>query len=109
MCVISVIIPVYNGERYIAEAIKSALQQPLADKLEIIIVNDGSTDSTKSICQEYANKFPQIRLISQENQGVSVVRDIGLKNAQGTYWTWKESADLGIKQSGWIRDADEDK
>ena len=77
---ISVIIPVYNGEKYIAEAIESILNQTLP-AYEIIVIDDGSTDNTAKIVKEYNI----IKYFYQPNSGVSVARNLGIHNANGKY------------------------
>lgn len=90
---VSCIIPVYNVEKYIAECIDSVLNQTL-DNVEIILVDDGSTDSSGSICSEYANKFPKcIKYIHKENEGVSVARNLGLSYAKGEFVHFMDSDD----------------
>lgn len=84
MPLISIIIPVFNYEKYIATAIQSAINQPLKD-IELIIVNDGSTDRTSEIAHTYVEQYENIRVIDQKNQGVSVARNIGMSIAQGQY------------------------
>ena len=79
---ISIIIPVYNCEKFIANCIDSVLQQTWRD-YEIIIVTDGSTDSSGKICDEFARKDDRITVIHQENYGVSHARNIGLLHATG--------------------------
>lgn len=76
----SIIVPVYNGEKYIRKCIESLLAQDFKD-IEVIIVDDGSTDKTANICSEY--KDERIRVIHQENKGVSEARNIGLSAATG--------------------------
>lgn len=81
---VSVIIPVYNGEKYLAECIESLLNQTLKE-CEFIFVNDGSTDQSKAIIESYKKEDHRVILINQENQGVSVARNAGLKIASGEY------------------------
>jgi glycosyltransferase involved in cell wall biosynthesis len=90
MTTVSVIIPAYNGDRYIKEAIDSVLAQTYPN-YEIIVVDDGSTDNTRSIIQSYGNK---INYISQENQGVAAARNRGLKLAQGEYIAFLDQDDF---------------
>ncbi len=80
MSKISVIIPVYNGEEYIKRCIDSIINQTY-DNIQIIVINDGSTDNTKSILEDYSN----IVLINKENEGVSKARNTGLSLATGDY------------------------
>jgi glycosyltransferase involved in cell wall biosynthesis len=81
---VSVIIPVYNAEKYLAVCIESLLNQTLK-QCEFIFVNDGSTDQSKPIIESYKKDDSRIILINQENQGVSVARNNGLKIASGEY------------------------
>ena len=81
---VSVILPIFNGEKYISKCLDSLLAQNFED-FEIIIVDDGSTDNTLSICQSYRKESYKVRLFTQENQGVSVARNFGLKNSRGEY------------------------
>lgn len=81
---ISVVIPVYNGSNYIKSAIESALAQTYPH-IEIIVVNDGSTDDTDTICRSYGDK---IRYYKKENGGVSTALNFGIKNMCGEYFSW---------------------
>lgn len=89
---LSVIIPVYNVEKYLRRCLDSVLNQTYRD-LEIICVNDGSTDSSLSILEEYTEKDSRIKIISQENGGLSAARNSGLKRASGDYITFLDSDD----------------
>lgn len=90
---ISVIIPVYNGEQYIKETIDSVLNQSYKE-LEIILVNDGSTDHSGEICKEYAIKDSRIRCFNQYNQGLSAARNTGIKNAKGDFLFFLDADDI---------------
>ena len=74
---VSVIIPVYNVEKYLSECLDSVVNQTLQD-IEIICVNDGSTDNSLEILKEYAEKDSRLRIINLRNSGVSVARNIGI-------------------------------
>ncbi|MCF3623185.1 glycosyltransferase family 2 protein, partial [Planktothrix agardhii 1801] len=76
---VSVIIPTYNCDRFLPEAIDSVLMQTYQD-YEIIVIDDGSTDQTCQVLESYQNK---IRYFYQENQGSAVARNLGIKQAQG--------------------------
>ena len=89
---LSVIIPVYNVERYVAECIESVINQTYND-LEIIIVNDGSTDNSLKICEAYAKRDKRIKIINKENGGISSARNTGLDNATGKYIGFVDSDD----------------
>lgn len=90
---ISVIIPVYNVANFLKYSIESIIKQTY-ENLEIIIVNDGSTDGSKEICEEYAKKDNRIKLINQKNQGLSVARNAGLNIATGKYVGFIDSDDI---------------
>lgn len=81
---ISVIVPVYGVEKYLPKCIESLVKQTFKD-IEIILVDDGSPDSCGKICDMYAEKYEQLVVIHQVNQGVSVARNAGLKIAKGEY------------------------
>lgn len=89
---ISLIIPVYNVEKYLRECIDSVVNQNY-DKLEIIIINDGSTDNSEEIIQEYLKKYQNIKYIKQENKGLSEARNVGIKYATGKYMMFLDSDD----------------
>lgn len=89
---ITVIIPVYNVEKYLVEAIEATINQTYKN-LEIILVDDGSTDSSGVICDEYAKKDTRIKVIHQENRGLSGARNTGLDNATGKYIMFSDSDD----------------
>lgn len=90
---ISVIMPVYNAEKYLNRSIESILNQSFQD-FELIIVNDGSTDSSASICQEFANKDSRIKFLSQSNSGVSVARNKGIEHAMAPWITFCDADDF---------------
>lgn len=81
---ISVIIPVHNGEKYLRECLDSVISQTLKD-IEIIIIDDGSTDESLWICEEYAKRDSRIKLIRQNNKGAGEARNNGLRNASGEF------------------------
>lgn len=81
---LSVIIPVYNAEKYLNDCIDSVLSQNFAD-FELILINDGSTDSSGDICEKYVLSDNRIKAIHQKNDGVSSARNNGLKHASGKY------------------------
>ena len=86
MKVLSFIIPAYNSQAFLDKCIGSMLSQPILDKLEILVVNDGSTDATAEIAQRYCNQYPSVvRLISQENKGHGGALNTGCAQARGTY------------------------
>ena len=81
---ISVIIPVYNVESYLGRCIDSVLRSDYED-FELILVNDGSTDASPRICAEYARRDSRVRVLSQENKGVSAARNRGLESCRGEW------------------------
>lgn len=90
---VSVIVPIYNVEKYLKKCIESIIAQKYAN-LEIILVDDGSTDSSYEICELYSKKDPRIILIHKENGGLADARNVGLKNAQGEYIAFVDSDDF---------------
>ena len=90
---VSVIMPAYNSEKYIGKSIESVLAQDY-EKFELIIVDDGSKDGTKSIVEQYAKNDIRIKLLEQANQGVSAARNKGLDTATGEYVAFLDSDDL---------------
>ncbi|MBD5088005.1 MAG: glycosyltransferase family 2 protein [Clostridiales bacterium] len=98
MKVLSVAIPCYNSEAYMARAVDSLL--PAGDDIEIIIVNDGSTDTTKEIAEEYERKYPAIvRVVNQENGGHGEAVNTGLRHASGLYFKVVDSDDWVEEQA----------
>lgn len=93
MKLISIIVPVYNVEKYLGECIDSILSQTYQN-LELVLVDDGSPDNSGKICDEYADKDKRIRAIHKENGGVSSARNVGLDAANGEYITFVDSDDL---------------
>lgn len=90
---ISVIIPAYNVEHYIKDSIESVLQQTYQD-LELIVVDDGSTDSTYEVCKAVSEREPRIKVVRQENKGVSAARNTGIRAAQGDYIMFVDGDDI---------------
>lgn len=89
----SIIVPVYNVENYLAECIDSLLAQDTAEAYEVILVDDGSTDSSDAICDAYAARDARIRVIHQKNGGVSSARNAGMASAKGVYLFFVDSDD----------------
>ena len=81
---ISVIVPIYNAEKTLRKCVDSLLAQTFQD-FEILLIDDGSPDQCGAICDEYAKQDSRVRVIHQENQGVSAARQCGMDNAQGEY------------------------
>lgn len=89
---ISVIVPVYNTERLLRQCVESILNQTYSD-LEILLVDDGSTDASGEICDEYAAKDNRVKVFHIENRGVASARNVGLKEATGEYVGFVDSDD----------------
>ena len=90
---ISIIVPVYNAEKYLDDCITSILEQDFLS-FELLLVDDGSMDNSSSICDKYALMDGRIRVFHQKNQGVSSARNIGLKNALGSYVMFADADDF---------------
>ncbi len=90
---VSIIIPIYNVEEYISKCIDSVLAQVISP-YEIILIDDGSTDHTYNICESYEKKYNNIKLISQENQGVAAARNRGIEEANGDWILFIDSDDI---------------
>ena len=89
---ISVIVPIYNTQNYLVKCIESILYQTYTN-MEIILVNDGSTDNSMAVCEEYAAKDDRIRIISQQNQGIIAAKKAGIRICQGNYVMFVDSDD----------------
>lgn len=99
---ISVIVPVYNVEKYLARCVDSILAQSY-ENLEVILVNDGSKDTSGRICDAYAGKDSRIRVIHKENGGLSSARNAGIDAASGDYITFVDSDDwIEIQSYEWM-------
>ncbi|MCX6054416.1 MAG: glycosyltransferase [Chloroflexi bacterium] len=93
--IVSVVMPVYNGEKYLSEAIESILTQTF-HQFEFIIIDDGSIDGTGSILLEYAKKDPRIKVICQKNQGIVSALNNGIANSQGKYIARMDADDISL-------------
>lgn len=90
---ISIIVPVYNVEKYLEECLESIRHQTYTD-IEVILVNDGSTDGSREICEQYCKKDSRFKLINQENQGQSVARNRGVAESTGQLIMFVDSDDV---------------
>lgn len=90
---VSIIMPVYNKEKYLKNSLESVINQTFSD-FELLVVNDGSTDHSFDIIQDYAAKDSRIKCFSQNNQGVSAARNFGLEQAQGEWIQFLDGDDL---------------
>lgn len=91
--IISVIVPIYNGEKTIARAIESVLCQ-MDGRIELILVDDGSTDRSGAICDGYAVKYPHIHVIHKSNGGTSSAKNMGIEKAKGMYLSFLDCDDF---------------
>ncbi|TAH69975.1 MAG: glycosyltransferase family 2 protein [Anaerolineaceae bacterium] len=89
---VSIIIPAYNVEKYLEECLESVINQTYKN-IEIILINDGSTDSTGKICEKWTKRDSRIKYISKQNEGLSATRNMGLYNAKGKYVFFLDSDD----------------
>lgn len=101
MCLISVIIPVYNVEKYLEQCLDSVINQNLQD-IEIICVDDGSTDNSPSILEKFSSKDNRIKIFSKENGGQASARNLGIKKAKGKYIAFVDSDDF-IKEDMFVK------
>lgn len=95
---ISIIIPVYNVEKYLRSCLDSIIEQSYKN-IEVILINDGSTDSSAKICDEYALKDFRIKVVHKKNEGVSSARNIGIEKATGEYISFVDSDDWTTPES----------
>lgn len=96
---ISIIVPIYNSEKYLHRCIDSILAQTFTN-FELLLINDGSTDKSGEICDEYAIKDSRVRVFHKENGGVSSARNLGLNNAVGEWISFCDSDD--VVYSSWL-------
>ena len=89
---VSIIVPVYNVEKYLQDCLESLARQNYP-ALEIILIDDGSTDSSGKMCDEFAQKDPRFKVVHQANGGLSNARNHGIQLAQGEYLTFVDSDD----------------
>lgn len=93
MIKVSIIIPLYNSEKYLKECIESVVSQTIFNEIELILVNDGSTDNSENICLGYSQKYNNIKYFYQKNNGVSSARNFGISKAKGQYLYFLDSDD----------------
>lgn len=94
---ISIIVPIYNSEKYLAKCLNSLME--ISEQDEVILINDGSTDSSLSICEEYSKYNNQIKVITKKNGGVSSARNLGIDNSKKKYITFMDADDYYV--TGW--------
>ena len=92
---VSIIIPVYNAEKYLEKSINSIINQSLKD-IEIICINDGSTDNSLNILEDFSNRYNFIKIFSQENKGPAEARNFALKHTKGEYIAYLDADDFFI-------------
>ncbi|MDR1928174.1 MAG: glycosyltransferase, partial [Oscillospiraceae bacterium] len=91
---VSVIVPVYNVEKYLAGCLDSLAQQTMPkDEMEVLLINDGSTDGSAAVCESYAVRYEWIRFSNRQNEGVSATRNYGLRSAAGKFIFFLDSDD----------------
>jgi glycosyltransferase involved in cell wall biosynthesis len=91
---LSIIVPVYNSDKYLSKCLDSLLAQDIpSDEYEIIIINDGSTDGSLTIAEYYSNHYPNIKIISQDNKNVGGARNTGIRESAGKYLFFVDSDD----------------
>lgn len=90
---VSIIVPVYNTEKYLNKCLNSILTQTYKN-IEVILINDGSTDNSLKVCKEYEKKDKRIKLINKENEGLSATRNLGILTAKGKYIGFIDSDDF---------------
>ena len=93
---VSIIIPVFNGEPFLDRCLSSVINQSY-NNIEIIIINDGSTDNTQSICESYSKNDPRVIIINKKNEGVSTARNVGLDTAVGDYIYFVDADDYVLE------------
>ena len=91
---ISIIIPVYNAEKYLRRCIDSILNQEILCDFEVLLINDGSSDGSIDICEEYAENFSNVKIFTQVNQGPSAARNHGIEKSVGEFITFVDSDDF---------------
>lgn len=89
---VSVIVPVYNAEKYLNRCVDSILSQTMTD-FELLLIDDGSKDDSGRICDEYAEKDARVRAFHKPNGGVSSARNLGLNNARGNWIAYVDADD----------------
>lgn len=90
---VTIVVPVYNVEKYLKRCVESLIKQTYSF-IEILLIDDGSTDNSSKMCDAFASQYPNIRVIHQENGGLSVARNTGTANARGKYICYVDSDDF---------------
>lgn len=89
---VSIIVPVYNAEKTLCKCLDSLVGQTYRD-IEILLINDGSSDNSQKICESYANRFSEVLLINQNNSGPATARNTGINRARGKYLSFVDADD----------------
>lgn len=90
----TVLVPVYNVEKFLRGCLQSLTEQTIGfENIEVVLVNDGSTDNSEAICREFADKYDNVFLYSKENEGLSKTRNYGLARSHGKYIFFLDSDD----------------
>ena len=90
---VSVVVPVYNVSKYLADCMRSILAQNISD-MEVVLIDDGSTDNSGTLCDRYAAEYSCVKAIHQENAGLSAARNTGIEAAKGDFITFVDSDDM---------------
>ncbi len=98
---VSVIVPIYNTRAWLRECVNSILHQDFSEPYEVILVDDGATDGSAGLCDELARADARVRVIHQENQGLSAARNTGMDAADGQYYAFVDSDD--VLRPGYLR------
>lgn len=93
---ISVVVPVYNCEKYLRQSINSLIQQTIFESIQFIFIDDGSSDNSVKIIEEYTYLYKNMYLFSQENKGVSSARNYGISKATGRYISFFDADDIAL-------------
>ena len=93
---VSIIIPVYNGEKYVEESVMSVINQPLKN-VEIILINDGSMDESGKICEQLSAKYFNVKYYKRKNFGIGATRNFGISKAKGKYIAFLDQDDIWLE------------
>ena len=88
-CKFSVVVPVYNVEKYLEKCVDSLLMQEQTEgQIEVLLIDDGSTDGSGSLCDRLADRYSAVKVFHKENGGLSSARNTGIEQAKGDYFLW---------------------